>query len=71
MEQKQIHVIRSTITIHAFVLLLSVCLSICLLVRLSACLSVCLSVFLCNVQGVPQKMSFSDFLALTDVFWGF
>ena len=21
-----------------------------------------------NVQGVPQKMSFSDFLALTDVF---
>ena len=24
-----------------------------------------------NIQGVPQKMSFSDFLAHTDVFWGF
>ena len=27
--------------------------------------------FLNHIQGVPQKMSFSDFLALTDVFLGF
>ena len=26
---------------------------------------------LIHIQGVPQKMLFSDFLALTDAFWGF
>ena len=47
---------------------LSVYISIYLSVYISIYLSVYTSIY---IQGVPQKMSFGDFLALTDVFYKF